>query len=156
MQSLHFCCVLIISSIIVPVSDTLATITLTSSLDGQPATPGEMVNYTCTVTEAVSVSWTATPNLTDPTVARFFASSPDPRMVACSDTSSPVQCDDLDFLATLTGVGTVTGGTANMTSTFRFTARVRLNETVVECRSTTLTDPESASETLIVEGKYFY
>ena len=115
-----------------------------------------MVNYTCTVTEAVSVSWTATPNLTDATFARFFANSPDLRMVACSDASSPVQCATLDFQASLTSVGDVTSGTANMTSMFRLTATAALNETVVQCRSSTLTVPETASETLIVESKCFY
>ena len=76
----------------------------------------------------------------------------DSRILGCSNISS-IQCADFDFLATLTNVGPVQSGAADMTSTFRFTARAELNGTVVECSGLTLPSTPSEDQTLIVAGK---
>ena len=132
----------------------VATTTLTSTLDGrQVACPGELVTYTCTVTQAFVLGWTAAPILVNPSLLRFTTSDPVGRMVGCSDFAT-IQCDDFDFQTTLTSVGTVSmSGVADMTSTFRFTARPGLNGTVVECSGLTIPSTPSANHTLTIAGK---
>jgi len=125
-------------------------------VDGiQTICPGE-VTYTCTVTEAISISWTAAPILTDITLVRFLPTTPpNERMRSCSDASSTVRCTDLDYRASLTNVGTVDmNGLADLTSTFRFTARAGLSGTVVQCSSTTLTGTQTDDRVLNFTGKY--
>ena len=128
-------------------SNSPATITLTSTLDGQPASPGQVVNYTCTLTEAAFISWTAPPtNLVQ------FLPNDTQRMRGCSDVSA-INCTDLNFRAALTRVvPTNMTGYADLTSTLRFTATVALNGTVVQCSGSTATGTEMANQTLIVEG----
>jgi len=136
----------------------VATITLTSSVDGRQAScPGEVVTYTCTVIQGASVTWTAAPVLMDPTAVVFVSTSPsDERQLGCSDASSPVQCGDLDYQATLTSVGTVDmNGAADLTSTFRFTAKAELNGTVVECSAVTTTTTQPATQTLNIVGVFW-
>ena len=134
-------------------SSSLATTTLTSTLDGrQTACPGEVVTYTCTVSQAFVLGWTAAPVLVNPSLVRFTTSDPAGRMLGCSDTAT-IQCDDFDFQSTLTSVGTVASGARDMTSTFRFTARAGLNGTVVECSGTTSPSTPQESHTLTVAGK---
>ena len=136
----------------VAVSNSPATIVLNSFLDGQPASAGELVTYTCTVTEAASLSWTAAPVFTDTTVVSFTPNTPsNHRMLSCSEVQA-IQCSVLDFQAALTSDGLVTNGLANMTSIFSFTARVWLNGTVVECRGVSVAGLETESQDLIVEG----
>jgi len=88
--------------------DTRATVTLTSNVDGrQAACPREVVTYTCTVIQGAVITWTAAPVLVG-TVVRFRSTSPpDEWQLSCGDTSSPVQCTDLDYQATLTSVDTL-------------------------------------------------
>ena len=132
------------------ISNTPATITLTSTLDGQPASPGEEVTYTCTLTEANLISWTAPPVFTTNLVQ--FLPNDNQTMLSCSDVSA-INCTDLDFRAALTRVGQIDmNGLANLTSTFRFPATVTLNGTVVQCSGSTRTGTEMANQTLIVEG----
>ena len=73
----------------------------------------------------------------------------------CSSVST-VNCADLDFVATLTNLTnptTVAGGTvADMTSTLAFTATLRLNGTVVQCRGTTADGFLTANRVLSVAG----
>jgi len=116
----------------------------------QAARPEEVVTYSCTVIQGASVTWTAAPVLVDPTEVVFVSTTPsDERQLSCSDTSSPVQCADLDYQATLTSVGTVDmNGAADLTSTFRFTARAELNRTVVGCSAVTATTTQPATQTL--------
>ena len=130
----------------------LATITLTSTLDGrQAACPEEEVTYTCSVTQAFLIGWTAAPFLVDNALVQFAPT--DSRMLGCSN-SSAIQCDDFDFLATLTSVGVVSmNGAADMTTTFRFTARAELDGTVVECSGTTSSPTPSESNIFTVAGK---
>ena len=132
------------------ISNTPATITLTSTLDGQPASPGQEVNYTCTLTEAALIRWTAPPVFTTNRVR--FLPNDNQRMLSCSDFST-INCTDLDFRAALTSVGQIDmNGRANLTSTFRFPATVTLNGTVVQCSGSNATGTEMANQTLIVEG----
>ena len=131
----------------------VATVTLTSTLDGrQAACPGE-VTYSCNVTQGFSVSWTAAPVLVSLTFVRLLPSGP--RMLRCSDIQA-IQCADLDFQANLTVTSTVVNGMADLTSTFRFTARVELNETVVECSGLTLPLTPPVNHTFTVAGKLYY
>ena len=133
------------------ISNTPATITLTSTLDGQPASPGEEVTYTCTLTDAALIHWTAPPVFTDP--VHFLSTTPsNQRMQNCSDVQTRI-CAELDFLATLTNVGPLDRNNhANLTSTFRFTATVALNETMINCSGVTETGAETENQTLIVKG----
>ena len=131
--------------------NTLANITLTSSVEGQ-ACPGEVVTYTCMVDQAATVGWTAAPILTDPTAVQFLATS-DQRARDCSAVSS-IQCTDLDFYATFRTVSAVQSGFADLTSTFRFTATAKLNRTVVLCSATTENNAPTTSQNLSVTGNH--
>ena len=103
------------------------------------------------MTQGFTLSWTAAPILVDATFARFTPTGA--RVVGCSNASSPVQCADFDFQSTLTNVGPVQSGAADMTSTFRFTVRAGLNGTVVECSGITSPPTPPENNTLIVAGK---
>ena len=135
------------------ISNTPATITLTSTLDGQSACPGQEVTYTCTLTEAALISWTASPVFTSTNLVHFLSTAPpDQRMINCSVDQS-INCAELDFQAALTNVGPFDmNNQANLTSTFRFTATVELNETVINCSGVTETGAETENQTLIVKG----
>ena len=132
-------------------SSPVASSSLSSTLDGrQAACPGEVVTYTCNVTQGFLIGWGATPVL-DAALVQFAPS--DPRILGCSNVTA-IQCGDFDFQATLTSVGTVSMiGAADMTSTFRFTARAGLNGRVVECTGTTSPPTPSESYTFTVAGK---
>jgi len=126
-------------------------------VDGrQAACPGEVVTYTCNVTQAASVTWTAAPVLVG-IVVRFRSNSPsDERQLSCNATSSPVQCTDLDYQATLTSVGTVDmNGAADLTSTFRFTAIAELNGTVVQCNAVNVPNAPPERQVLNVIGEFW-
>ena len=135
------------------VSDTLATITLNSTLDGQPASPEEMVTYTCTLTEAADISWTASPVFTNVNFVQFTPTTPsNQRMLSCSDVQD-INCTDINFQAALTSVGPIdVNGLADLTSTFRFPATIALNGTVIQCSGLTATTTEMVNQILIVEG----
>ena len=135
------------------ISNTPATITLTSTLNGQPATSGEMVTYTCTLNETSQIIWTAPPVIRNPAYVVFTpTTSSDQRMLGCSDVQA-INCTDINFLAALTSFGPLDmNGLADMTSTFRFPATVALNETVIQCSGLTAAGTEMANQTLIVEG----
>ena len=132
----------------------IATTTLTSTLGGrQAACPGEEVTYTCNVTAAIAISWTVTPIFVIESLVRFLPTTPLNQRVTCST----MQCAGFDFLATLTNVGPLDmNGAADMTSTFRFTARAGLNGTVVQCSGTTLPSTPSESRDFIVAGKCYH
>ena len=117
------------------------------------ACPGEVVTYTCVVDQAATVGWTAAPVLTDPTAVLFIPSS-DQRMRDCSAVSS-IQCSDLDFYANFTNISTIRNGIADLSSTFRFTARAELNGTVVQCMAATASGAPRANQSLIVAGKVY-
>ena len=104
------------------------------------ACAGEMVTYTCTVNQGLTLNWIVEPYLSGSTSIRFLSTTAIGTNEDCSDVTA-VHCTDLDFVATLTNLANptaVTGGTiADMTSTLTFTATIRLNGTVVQCRRTT-------------------
>ena len=138
------------------ISNTPATITLTSTLNGQPASPGQEVTYTCTLTDAATLSWTAPPVFTSTSLVRFAPNdSSTEKMLNCSNVSD-INCTDINFQAALTSVGQIDmNGSADLNSTFRFPATVTLNGTVVQCSGSTRTGEKMANQTLIVEGMYF-
>ena len=110
------------------------------------------MTYTCTVTQAVLLDWTAEPFINGTNCLQFSRSTPaEDRVIDCND-SSTVPCARLDYQATLTSVGPAQNGFADMTSTFRFTASARVNGTVVQCRGSTATGVQMANSTLIVAG----
>ena len=125
-------------------------------MDGrQAACPGEVVTYTCTVTQGGSITWTAAPVLVGIAV-RFLTTEPSGSSRSCSDPSSPVQCANLDYQANIASVGTLDmNGLADLTSTFRFTARAEINGTVVQCSAVTATSTPSATQTLNVAGVFW-
>ena len=133
-----------------------ATVVLNSSVGMRRACPGEMVTYTCTVTQGFLLDWIVEPFLNGSTRIRFaLGSTPLGRSVNCNAVSPP-QCDNIDFVATFTNTAnpmTVQGGTlADMTSTLTFTAAVRLNGTVVQCRGATAVGFPVVNNTLHVAG----
>ena len=84
-------------------------------------------------------------------LVRFVPTTPLNQRVTCTT----MQCAGFDFLATLTSVGPrdIMTGAADMTSTLRFTARVGLNQTVVQCSGTTSPPTPSESLNFTVAGK---
>ena len=127
-----------------------ATITLTSTLDGrQAACPQEEVTYTCTVTAASITAWTVTPIFVLESLVRFVPTTSLNQRVTCNT----MQCAGFDFQATLTDVGPVMNGAADMTSTFSFTTRAGLNRTIVQCSGITSSSTPSANHTFSVAGK---
>ena len=65
---------------------------------------------------------------------------------------SVVTWTDLDFHANLTSVSAIQSITANLTTTFRFTATAELNGTVVLCFAVTVSGTPTASQSLTVAG----
>ena len=136
------------------ISNSLATIILMSSVDGrQGAFPGEMVTYTCSVTTAATISWTAAPLLINPGFVQFSANSPpNQRMRDCSNFQS-INCTLFNFQAALTNVGQLDmNGLANLTSTLSFTVTSGLNGIVVQCSALAAVGTEERNVTLIVTG----
>ena len=108
------------------------------------------MTYICTLTQAIRLEWTAVPFINNNNRLQFTTTTPSQnRVLTCG---SSVQCADLDYQATLTSVGPVQNGLADMTSTFRFTASARVNGTVVQCIESTATGIQRANSTLIVAG----
>ena len=111
------------------------------------------MTYTCNVTDAISISWTVAPIFVVETLLRFVPTTLLNQIVTCST----MQCADFDFLATLTNVGPLDmNGAADMTSTFSFTARAGLNETVVQCSGTTSPSTPAESRNFTVAGKCYH
>ena len=120
------------------------------------ACPGEMVTYTCTVTQGIALNWIVEPFLSGSTSIRFLNTATIDTSFDCNDVAT-VQCSDLDFVATLTNLTnptTVPGGmVADITSTLTFTAVTRLNGTVVQCRGSTADGtPIMTDSTLNIAG----
>ena len=124
-------------------------------LDSSAACPGEVVTYTCTVRQRAILDWIVEPFLPDSARIQFLSTRPIGSSLECSSIST-VNCADLDFVASLTNLTnptTVAGGpVADMTSTLAFTATLRLNGTVVQCRGTTADGVPMTNITLNVAG----
>ena len=69
----------------------------------------------------------------------------------CNDIAT-LQCEDLNFVATLTNIANRMASVADMTSTLTFTATSRLNGTLVQCRGVTADATPMNSSTLKVAG----
>ena len=103
--------------------------------------------------QAVTLDWTAETFIMDSNRLQFTSTTPaGNRVLACSDSTSTIQCADFDYWATLTNIGPLQNGFADMTSTFTFTASARVNGTVVQCRASTTNGIEVASSNLSVTG----
>ena len=131
-----------------------ATVVLNSSV----ACPREMVTYTCTVRQGAILDWIVEPFLPESARIQFLLSTASiGSSFDCSGVST-VQCTDLNFVATLTNTAnpmTVMSATvADITSTLTFTATVRLNGTVVQCRGTTADGFPITNQTLNVAGTF--
>ena len=112
-----------------------------------------MVTYTCNVTQAIRLEWTAVPFINNNNRLQFTSTTPpENRVLACGTSTSSVQCAEFDYRATLTRVGPVQNALADMTSTFSFTAHTRVNGTLVQCRESTATGIQTKNSTLIATG----
>ena len=134
-----------------------ANVVLNSSVGMRQACPGEMVTYTCTVTQAIALDWIVDPFISGNDPIRF-TSTTDRSIVNCNNFGT-VNCTDLNFVATLTNTSNMimmsSSTLADMTSTLTFTAVVRLNGTVVQCRGQTAVEFPVVNNTLhvIAAGK---
>ena len=133
-----------------------ATVVLDSSVGMRGACPGEMVTYTCTVIQGIALDWIVEPFISG-TDIRFRNSTPtDMRSVDCNEVTPP-QCDNINFIATLTNTANsmtvMNVPVADITSTLTFTATARLNGTVVQCRGVTAVT-QIANRTVNVAGIY--
>ena len=104
------------------------------------------------VDQGATLGWTAAPVLTDRTAVVFPATAPSAQGMQDCSTDLSVQCADLDFRADLTSVSAIQSSTANLTTTFRFTATAELNGTVVLCFAVTVSGTPTASQSLTVAG----
>ena len=86
-------------------------------------------------------------------LVRFVPTTPLNQEVTCTT----MQCAGFDFLATLTNVGPLDmNGLADMTTTFRFTARAKLNQTLVQCSGITSPSTPAESHNITVAGKFYH
>ena len=105
------------------------------------------------MTAAATISWTVAPIFVMESLVRFVPTTPLNQRVTCTT----MQCAGFDFVATLTNVGPLDmNGAADMTSTFRFTARAELNRTVVQCSGTTSPSTPSESLNFTVAGECYH
>ena len=103
-------------------------------MDGRRACPGEVVTYTCTVTQGTGLEWIVEPFLSSNTLRFTPDTTPADQMQGCNDFVS-IDCAVFDFQSTVSITNINAGMTlADLTSTLRFTARSQLNGTVVQCR----------------------
>ena len=133
-----------------------ATVVLDSSVGMRQACPGEMVTYTCTVTQGFQLDWIVEPFLPAGARIRFLLdTTPIGRSVDCNGVSPP-QCDNIDFVATFTNTANPTTvmntNVADMTSTLMFSSPVRLNGTVVQCSGITVDAFPITNRTLNVKA----
>ena len=80
---------------------TAQTVVLDSSVGMRQACPGEMVTYTCTVTQGFRLDWIVEPFISSGDPLRFTSTTPTQSSMDCNDVIPP-QCDNIDFVATLT------------------------------------------------------
>ena len=134
-----------------------ASVVLNSSMGMRGACPGETVTYTCAVNQGFVLEWIVEPFL--PTSARIqFTTTTDIGSRLDCNSVAAVQCEDFNFVATLTATANptvvMTTTLADMTSTLTFTATARLNGTVVQCRGTTADGLLIANRMLNVAGAF--
>ena len=106
------------------------TVTLTCSVeqDGRlAACPGEVVTFTCMVTDGAFLDWTAEPHITMMDPIRFLVSTP---------VGETAMDDSGQFRARLTSV-IQNGNFGDLTSELTVTASETLGGTVIQCLATT-------------------
>ena len=134
-----------------------ATVVLGSSVGMRQACAGKMVTYTCTVTQGFFLDWIVDPFLPTSAHIQFTSTASIGSRLDCNGVAT-VQCVDFNFVATLTNIAnpTVVMGTTlvDMTSTLTFTAAVRLNGTVVQCRGSTAVGFPIVSISLNIAGVF--
>ena len=121
---------------------------LTSSVerDGrQAACPGEVVTFTCMVTDGATLSWTAEPYISMRDPIRFLLSA---------TLGATAMNDSGQFRARLTSV-IQTGNFGDLTSELIVSASESLNGIVVQCLATT-TILRSKTLTLAGANKYLF
>ena len=127
-----------------------ATVVLDSSVGMRQVCPREMVTYTCTVTQGFLLEWIVEPFILADSDIEF--TSTDTNSVAA------VQCEDFDFVATLTNTANMMMMSfttlADITSTLTCTASARLNGTVVQCRGSTAAGFPIVNSTFNVAGTF--
>ena len=111
------------------------------------ACPGEMVTYTCTVTQGLALDWIVEPFINGSTLLRFLRMTPTGSSQYCNGTTA-TNCSGFDFVAILTDVN------PDMTSTLTFTATARLNGTVVQCRGATTDGLPITNSMLNIAGEF--
>ena len=133
-----------------------ATVVLDSSVGMRQACPAEMVTYTCTVRQEIALEWIVEPFLPANDPIQFTNTTSIGSRLNCSAVAA-VQCEDFEFVATLTNTANPTVGYSNtladITSTLTFTATARLNGIVVQCRGTTVDASLIHNSTLNVAGE---
>jgi len=127
------------------------TVVLDSSVGMRQECPGEMVTYTCTVNQGVVLDWIVEPFLPTSARIRFINTDTIGRNFDCNDIAT-LQCEDLNFVATLTNIANRMAIVPDITSTLTFTATSRLNGTLVQCRGVTADATPMNSSTLKVAG----
>ena len=117
---------------------------------------GEMVTYSCTVTQGFALQWIVDPFIVGSDPIQFvLGTTPIGRSVDCNGVTPP-QCSNIIFVATFTNAANRMTGTngdvADMTSTLTITTTVRLNGTVVQCRRVTESGSATFNRTLHIAG----
>ena len=134
-----------------------ATVVLNSSVGMRQACPGEIVTYTCTVTQGFLLEWIVEPFILANTDIEFTSTDTIGRSFDCNGVAA-VQCEEFDFVATLTNTAnpTVVRSTtlADMTSTLTFTAAAILNGTMVQCKGSTAAGFPIVNSTFNVAGTF--
>ena len=133
-----------------------ATVVLNSIVGMRQACPGEMVTYNCTVNQGFLLEWAVGSFILFNTGIQFESTDTIGRSFDCSGIAA-VQCEDFNFLATLTNTSNptvvMTTTLADITSTLTFNATSRLNGTVVQCRGSTAADFPIVNSTFNVAGQ---
>ena len=125
-------------------------------VDMRQGCSGEMVTYSCTVTQGFALQWIVDPFIVGSDPIQFVLGiTPVGRSVDCNGVTPP-QCSNIIFVATFTNATNHMTGTngdvADMTSTLTITTTVRLNGTVVQCRGATESGLLLINRTLHIAG----
>ena len=134
-----------------------ATVVLDSSVGMRQVCPREMVTYTCTVAQGFLLEWIVEPFILANTDIEFTSTDTIERSFDCNSVAA-VQCEDFDFVATLTNTANMmmmsSTTLADITSTLTFTAAAILNGTVVQCRGSTAAGFPIVNSTFNVSGTF--
>ena len=137
----------------------VATVVLDSSVSMRGTCPGEMVTYTCTVTQGAFLDWIVEPFLPATERIQVASTTATESSLHCNVVAA-VSCSVFDFVATLINITNptvvMTTTLADMTSTLTFSVTTRLNGTVVQCRGTTANGLPITNNTINVAGAFCF